>query len=188
MEAYPGSQRVCEECGSPIEPGATFCYACGANYKERAPKYYYEAPYGDHPPQEMYEQPRAAPAVSSLEIVAASISRLIQIWVFMSIVLGMLSLIVGPALAELIEQTYGTEVPVSEIVKEGLFLLISGLAALVSSILLRKLKQFWVCFACCIAAALTSYPGMGGIAGVFTAVVGLYMSMAIMRCRPAFKA
>jgi len=112
---------------------------------------------------------------------------MIRIWVVLAIAIGVISIVLAPYTVNFFRDVYGLTVTVPEIVREGMFLVVSGIAALVSSVLLKMTKMFWVCLICCVVAALTSYPGMGGFSGVITAAIGMYMALAIARCRPAFK-
>ncbi len=167
-----------------IEPGAEFCFACGANVPAFARS---NISASDTPEPYQYDPAAIQRAnVATLKVAAFSISKMIMIWVMLSLIMGVVSIAISPYMEETLEETYGVAFTDSQIWTEGLCLITSGLAALVSVILLRKLKAFWVCFISCIASALLSYPGMGGFAGVMTAGIGLYMSMAVMRCRPAF--
>jgi len=179
--------RYCTECGSPVESGAGFCYACGANIRV-APNPASEPAAADQPENVRYD-PEAIhnSIVASLKIAAASISKLITIWVVLSLIMGIVSIAISPYMKDILKETYNIAFSDSQMLFEGLCLIVSGVTAFIASVLLRKLKLFWVCFVSCIVAALISYPGMGGFTGVITAAIGIYMSMAIYRCRPAFE-
>ena len=179
--------RRCAECGSLIEPGAEFCYSCGANVRP-APGSNPE-PSGAAQPEEVRYDPETIHRniVTSLKIASVAISKLILIWVLLSLIMGIVSIAISPLMKETLEDVYHVTFSYNQMLLEGICLIISGLAALVASVLLRKLRFFWLCLASCIASALISYPGMGGFVGVITAAIGLYMSMAIYRCRPAFE-
>ena len=183
----PSEVRYCTECGSPIEPGAGFCYACGANIRQVPGAN--PDPAGAAQPEEVRFDPEAIhnSIVASLKIASASISKLISIWVLLSLVMGVVSIAISPYMKEVLEDMYNVTFSYNQMLFEGLCLIFSGLTAALASVLLKKLRLFWLCLASCIASALISYPGMGGFAGVITAAIGLYMSMAIYRCRPAFE-
>ena len=178
--------RFCTECGAAIEPGADFCYACGATFRSAVTSGAGQGA-ADQPEPVQYDPAAVRTAVAnSMKVVAYSVSRLIMVWVVLAIVMGAVSIIVSPYMKEFLEEAYGTTITDGQILFEGGCLFASGFLALTASMLLRRLRLFWVCLISCIAAALVSYPGMGGITGVITAAIGLYMSMAIFRCRPVF--
>ena len=157
MESDSADIRYCADCGSLIEPGATFCYACGANYREPVLRQNQFQPYGEPDDGQTYGPYSAGSFVPpSLEAVALSISKMISIWVVLAIAIGVISIVLAPYTFNFFRDVYGLTVTVPEIVREGMFLVVSGIAALVSSVLLKMTKMFWVCLICCVVAALTS--------------------------------
>lgn len=77
---------VCNKCGSPITPGATFCTNCGAPVEAQAPQTYNATPVYNAP------QPEAVPGKGLA--VASMVVGIVSFFCF-GIILGILAIIFG---------------------------------------------------------------------------------------------
>jgi len=200
VESQVGGIRFCTECGKAIPYGSDFCYACGAlapasptviavvNDAKAA---------GQETPSNSSTQtnsPNSLPPTEfilqtyklTLSKIARSVSNMTMVWGIISILMGTMSIITAPTLAQVYNDFYATSIDVNSILLEGMHLEISGVAALAGSYLLRKLRMLNVCIGCLVVSAVASYPGVGGFLGVITCLVGCYMALAAYRCRRAF--
>ncbi len=80
---------VCNKCGSPITPGATFCTNCGAPVEAQAPQAYNATPVYNAP------QPEAPAAVPGKGLAVASMVVGIVSFFCFGIILGILAIIFG---------------------------------------------------------------------------------------------
>ena len=80
---------VCNKCGSPITPGATFCTNCGAPVEAQAPQAYNATPVYNAP------QPEVPAAVPGKGLAVTSMVCGIVSFFCFGIILGILAIIFG---------------------------------------------------------------------------------------------
>ena len=190
METDYSGVRFCRECGAAIPDGSDFCYACGAMAPAPAsrPAAAYTENQGLQPDDFQALQESIARAyIPALENVAGTLARFILIWAVIALFFGIVSVFYGNLFPQEISLLSQYGVSLSALSEAGMFLTASGAAALVTVLLLKKLRAFWLCVMLCLASAILSYPGMGGFSGILTAFAGAYMALGIYRCRRAFK-
>lgn len=123
----------------------------------------------------------------TVESIAQTLVNMMTVWTVFSIIMSAIVLLMGFTVIDTIYQLYGETVNPHFVYFEGFCLLFSGLATLVSAVLTKKAKWFWLAVAFCVAAGVLSYFGVGGFLGIMTMVVGFYVSLGVYRCKPYFK-
>ena len=165
----------CTQCGSKLDPGASFCSACGANVLDME----------NDARQSQY--PADVPANSGrLRIVGI----LTAVWGVLALVLGAAFAIGADSLVDFyIEQAKSLDIDTSginvtalkdQLFLEGVFLALSGAAGCAAAFMVLKRTHFAFALATMIASSLLSWPLF------ITLVVGLVMTYFVWKYKASF--
>lgn len=173
MEAEQGQERrFCTQCGALLEPGASFCAACGANVSDM---------------ESATATTTAAPRTSTGGGDRASVGILILIWSLFALFYGaycvMFSEAIVDTMVDMLEEN-GYDLDTTglsdSLVIEGASLVLSGVFGLMSTFLVLKGIMYKVAFFCLVGCTITSWPFF------LTVIVGILVTLMLQRRRGSF--
>lgn len=163
-----------------------FCPFCGKNISEMPEQSSASGTFTSEDLQD-YAVPgvQFAPTKENLKTVLRNLSKLIDIWVVASALILVICLIRAETLKEICA-SQGITFPEEIIANMLLFCFLSCVTAAVASILCYKAVRFKIAVVSCIASSVLSIFAMGGFFGFLTFMMGLNISMSIIKLKGGF--